>query len=878
MRGQRLWLVLAAVASAGCTGTDPDRKDGSGFVPESDSGETLPEVEAVENRMSVRDYGYLFWPGNHWYTWGTFVDVQHVQTGFYGLALDVSAGTLDHMGLITAEISAEEALLQGNSVIEDLPAALVRYAVSVDGAPSVANRFAGTDGATTNPSRLIDMGRFMQRVDIPAVTYADSGDLAGSIQLAAMTRHFVLTHRASSAQGASELTVTIEIEGEAVAQYPDTVWLDGTRALSVRNSAGEGWSFILPDREGETSLISRSDEGALSFQTTFQSVAPGQEVALSVTAVPSNAGGDEQLSVWLTPTETVQVEFAQLYRDGSGGEELTEATWDPERGLYRVTLGDLAAVGAPVWPDWTDESQHNWYNRHRIVVHNENSVPVSVPLAFDGGGNAAFYITGGIPILRDTNGEPIGAPVQISKNWHDPPNWYHLYSALELPPGTHEFEHTFAHSKWGATYAAQHAQLSLVGWGQNQQWDESSLGAWGESITYDPDMTLSRSQVDDVRPFLVNAGGEWGWTGNVGGASFLVYEPAEGYTSFASHQLGRMRSHYAYTGPNLTDVVYAGVTADGKIEARISTQLGRTDDLVRAWYHLSYTFLEDVTYDRLALFQVAADRYGDNGFTRAAYGNEAGVTVDVEVTDHGTTGYASDSDRGIALEGESPWAMLYANSRTDGNLPEHLANVGFVVRAYEANVGGVVSTTPHINLVRTFNGGYSQVGFELGLPYDPSAPVVPAGSTISATVEYLVPPAEKDAYYGASDYLLEMDAWIFQGTDMMRTLARDNHLEVTASVGTARRIHPVEIDASTQEIAAQFTLTGGLGYTPVTIHGLARPDGWRLEQEVDGSWERVDQEVEGNDYWQAYDDAASGSFDLIFNVHNRGTNEYRLVR
>ena len=33
-----------------------------------------------------------------------------------------------------------------------------------------------------------------------------------------------------------------------------------------------------------------------------------------------------------------------------------------------------------------------------------------------------------------------------------------------------------------------------------------------------------------------------------------------------------------------------------------------------------------------------------------------------------------------------------------------------------------------------------------------------------------------------------------------------------------------------------------------------------------------------NDYWQAYDDVASGSFDLVFNLHNRGTNEYRLVR
>ena len=87
-----------------------------------------------------------------------------------------------------------------------------------------------------------------------------------------------------------------------------------------------------------------------------------------------------------------------------------------------------------------------------------------------------------------------------------------------IDPGSHELEHTFAHSKWGEAFAAAHAQLSLIGWGQNQQWDESSLGAFGESITYDPDLTLNRAMVDDVRPFLVEAKNKWSWTGNVGGA------------------------------------------------------------------------------------------------------------------------------------------------------------------------------------------------------------------------------------------------------------------------------------------------------------------------------------------------------------------------
>lgn len=49
-------------------------------------------------------------------------------------------------------------------------------------------------------------------------------------------------------------------------------------------------------------------------------------------------------------------------------------------------------------------------------------------------------------------------------------------------------------------------------------------------------------------------------------------------------------------------------------------------------------------------------------------------------------------------------------------------------------------------------------------------------------------------------------------------------------------------------------------------------------QQLDGNWELVDQSVHGNDYWQAYSDVDEGSFTLIYNVHNRGTNTYRLTQ
>ena len=124
-----------------------------------------------------------------------------------------------------------------------------------------------------------------------------------------------------------------------------------------------------------------------------------------------------------------------------------------------------------------------------------------------------------------------------------------------------------------------------------------------------------------------------------------------------------------------------------------------------------------------------------------------------------------------------------------------------------------------------------------------------------------------------------MPANDFTNTQMILKLAKDNQLDVTPIVGRLQRTYPIELNADDGAVAVEFTLTGGLGYTPVTITGLARPEGWRMEQQqADGSWVLVDQSVEGNDYWQAFYDAEAEHFNLVYNLHNRDTHTYRLTR
>ena len=45
-----------------------------------------------------------------------------------------------------------------------------------------ATGFFNTDGTTENPSQMTDMGRFMQRVEVPQVTYDGRDELTGSVQ------------------------------------------------------------------------------------------------------------------------------------------------------------------------------------------------------------------------------------------------------------------------------------------------------------------------------------------------------------------------------------------------------------------------------------------------------------------------------------------------------------------------------------------------------------------------------------------------------------------------------------------------------------------------------------------------------------------------
>jgi hypothetical protein len=113
----------------------------------------------------------------------------------------------------------------------------------------------------------------------------------------------------------------------------------------------------------------------------------------------------------------------------------------------------------------------------------------------------------------------------------------------------------------------------------------------------------------------------YGWAGNAGGGDFLMWLDEHGkYQGFR-----RTRVNYQAYGPCLTDVRYREETAGGELTSSVRASICRSDDYLRAFYHIRYDARKSLKWSRLAFFQLGADFYNDTPSRLAAIGDETGM-------------------------------------------------------------------------------------------------------------------------------------------------------------------------------------------------------------------------------------------------------------
>ena len=510
-----------------------------------------------------------------------------------------------------------------------------------------------------------------------------------------------------------------------------------------------------------------------------------------------------------------------------------------------------------------------------IEVYNPTDSYSNIPLVFDQVVPRA--VTGTVMTLcEEEDGRPTGIPVQISKNWHkdkDNPSlhegpWLRGYTLVTLGAReTRRFRLRAIYGYWSGVGAVSHAQHCLVGWGGHWKWDESALGAWGESMCYDPTQHLGSSYIGDVRPSFTTSmsGGSHNWTENVGGGDFLIYYDGANTFRWAK----RLKTAYRWTGPNMTEVLYSGITDDEKIRFNYTTRSVRTNDYHRRFHAYQYRFLEDVTApSRLVFYQMAADYYTGPTFTHYYRGDETGL-LSSYVSNPGGNTY-----KGTAIPFDHQWLAIDDETSSNGTTK---ARRGII------SLSSTLNGNPLPLYLHTYGRSWGTPKMFFDMSSDSVRRSYAAGDVVAGELEFILLPKTVTNYWGAdSEFESRLSSYGSNAWQAIRDEFKYNiQLSVTTHQGTLLRHYPIEIQASTTSgaVLADFTVnSGGIGHVPVLLKGVQKGYALQAQRYVDGAWVALESvDIDQNNYYQGYQDS-KGTLDCVFNFDRPSTDLNRSWR
>jgi hypothetical protein len=530
--------------------------------------------------------------------------------------------------------------------------------------------------------------------------------------------------------------------------------------------------------------------------------------------------------------------------------------------------GPTISLHAPRWPAAPEgnypEAMLDAWEAYAVTVENHSAHPQTIRLTFEH--NPVKSIIGYVPMIVDPQGRPTGLPVQISKNWHQAKAtaplpyagaWMHGRTQLNVPAHARvAFQYGTTFARWGGLPAASVAQLSLVGWGHNGFWDQLALGAFGESICFQPGRVMRRAWLTDFRPLFQKGFAKderWAWTSNVGGGDTMVrLDPQGRYVPFKANV-----TRYASHGPNLAHVIYEEISADHAIRSRTEVFLPRTDDCLRVYVRLHYEITQRVEFSRLAFFQLGADFYNDQDAPLIAWGDARGLTAEHRPTPKSGARLLPPAE----ARGDAPWLSLHGEARSD-LAKNGQASRGLIVRAWRATLGGQNVPAPFFTAVAS-RGQKPALAAELAPP--PGLTALLAGDSVDALIELLPVPLTAARYYGPDEAFaaaLATDANTWRGVH--REAAGQRPI-LRIAQGPPVTGWPLAM-AGDESREVVFTLQGGLGWVPLRVTELIAADAVALFRLTSTGRAPVIQGDAARAYWQSDYVAATQRWSVTYNL------------
>jgi hypothetical protein len=504
------------------------------------------------------------------------------------------------------------------------------------------------------------------------------------------------------------------------------------------------------------------------------------------------------------------------------------------------------------------------YDEYVIELTNPTDEQANIPLVFNE--TQVRGITGTVMTLVEDDGRPTGHPVQISKNWHKDSDyevnhegsWLRGSTMVTLDANSSKtLRLRVIQGYWDQVGAVSHAQLSLIGYSDTcWQWDESAVGSWGESMTFDPSEAIAGAFMADVRPAWttpMSGDSDHNWTENIGGGEFLIYYDENGDFRWTKS----LKTAYRWTGPNMTEVLYSGYTDDDAIRFTYTTQLVRSNDYHRRFQQYNYEILEDINPTRLAYYQMAAEYYNNPEFDTFYRGNASGLLSTVS-PDHGGDEYTG------SYYFKNRWLAI---ADTYGGSNEAMAYRGLIHRSATLNDASLTT------YVHTYGNTWGDDTTLFDISAVSTSQSYSAGDVIHGEIEFVLPAQSSDNYWGYDDNFSERLADYSTPWEAVKDEYAYNSLAVEVANGTLVKDYPVTIDASDSTVLAKFTIAAneGIGHIPVIIQnaeaGLELRSQYQLEDSDSWEWAvESSSNIGDNAFYQGYLNA-DGTMDYVFNIN-----------
>ncbi len=827
-------------------------------------GQAVVDAIGYESYNNAKNtYNYTYWDSN-WKTAGISTRKFTNQTSSYKLSINYTGLSIASLNINSGEISPSRGFEESNAAtFSTTQAGDIEVKILKDG--SVFNELSASAPTRQGGqiSQMADYGTWCNRRVLDSLNFTNSASVYGSYTGVEFTNWhnrfriaFQLKLREKITDGQMQLIVDMPDA------FSEVFYSDGVYGFATGK---EGKGFAV--KGGITADSIAVCGNTITVTTSAKTLQADTQYTLSLifyavkdnfcTRYANTADDGQNLSITSSQTLPDQTSSAPV-------------SFSKDEGVYFIDVPSY---------NMGNNNEDNTGILQNINIEIENNEPESKRVRLCFYDNSHKNVTGFTSMIRNSNGDPSGIPLQISKNWHKTnsllyaaiPNAYSKeYTELIIPANTTlKFDYTRVGALWGNVYAASSHQLSVVGAGVPRGgWLQAALGSFGESVTHSPDYEYGNTNVCDYRPFLVTnkyyglESSEYGWTGNLGGLDLFRYDNGSGSRIYQS----QVKTRFVKYGPNLTETKIGTYSSDNALKMDYTFQLQRSDDYLRVYYKVKVKALKDVAFSRFDIFQLGSDNYNLFKAQDLVYGDSAGVAGQFTPTNSTINDYTTDP---IALSGKTPWIWagdgIY--TRDFAGLAIH-GNSSMIIRSYNASFAGESNNTPYFR-ERVSSTGYSASTGQNPTSYcivpPPGVTSFTAGDSIELLVEVCLLPKVADVYYGPNENFRAALTTYGNSWELVHREAVGNTITASSATNAVHEGYPLTIEAVDNK--AEVTVSGGVGYVPIVFSKLSNiedPKLWRVD---DGVSTLVDQSNHGKDFWQTEYDTETGLYEIIYNVN-----------